>query len=184
MRKHPHYGQMKSSIGSLLRDPEPSSSAASTPRGGGILASLTQGQGERPISKRMSQYDGCSVYSLSVEGERPRTSRSAAKNATSAASTEMMHLKGRATVDPVHKGCMNPILNPDSKDAPIPMRQYGRAHEHHGNIISAPPNDSNAYRSSKSKQAAVAHEQKTRREHGDIITGAHQSLAMGSGKRR
>jgi hypothetical protein len=184
MRKHPHYGQMKSSIGSLLRDPEPSSSTSSTPRGGGVLASLTQGQGERPIAKRLSQYDGCSVYTPSTAGERPRTSRSAAKNATSAPNTEMTHVKGRATIDPVHKGSSNPILNPESKDAPLPVRQYGRAREHHGNIISAPPSDSHAYRSSKSKQAAVAQDQKARREHGDIITGAHQSLATGSGKRR
>uniref|UniRef100_A0A6T8H424 Uncharacterized protein n=1 Tax=Hemiselmis andersenii TaxID=464988 RepID=A0A6T8H424_HEMAN len=178
MRSHPNSRATQSSIGSLLRDPEPVA-PNQTPR---TLASVTQGQSERPQSSHIRQYDGCSIHD-SGGGGGVRTSRKSVKNESSSPMTEFKHVKGRATVEPNAKGCANPIIDPDSRSNGTQVKQFGRAFESNGNIITEPPSN-DGFRAAKNISAAVQRDQKARKEHGDIITGANQSLAMGSGKRR
>lgn len=105
----------------LLRILNPPSSQ--TPRGAS-LASVTQGQGERPQTSRMSQFDGCSVFS---SGDRPRTSRSALKNAASGPNSEFTHVKV-----PTHSLALGPQPGFALEAHPLPVPDPTHKYTHWG----------------------------------------------------
>lgn len=99
----------------------------------------------------------------------------------------MVYRKGRATVHPGQNEATyrstNIVIQPNSgrEGGMNPKRMYGRITHHNGDIIRAPPSvEWEDKRRAKNAQAGITH--KSRRHHGDIISGRDQNVSQGTGK--